>query len=94
MVEAEVSVSAVLTEFPLRVADRVAVWLELMVPACTENPAAFDPAAAVTELGALNAVEPVRWMAMCKPPLGAAADNVILHFEDECELSVVGLHDK
>jgi len=83
----------VVTEFPLRVADRSAVWLALMLPVSTENPAVFEPPAAVTELGTLNSGEPVRWMGMCKPPLGAAADNMIWHFEDECDASVVGLQD-
>lgn len=83
-----------LTELLLRSATRVAVWLALMLPVWTENAAVFDPATAVTELGALNEVEPVTWIAMGKPPPGAAADNVIVHFEDEPDVSAVGLHDK
>jgi len=38
----------------LRLATMVAVWVLLILPACTENCALLDPADTVTDVGTLN----------------------------------------
>jgi hypothetical protein len=57
-----------------------------------ENRALDDPAGTATELGTLSETPFVAWMAMFRPPAGAAADRVILQVADVCAVSTVELH--
>ena len=71
---------------PFNVAVRVAVWFAVTVPVEILNAALTDPAATVTDAGAVNIGAPLFVNVTTAPPAGAAADSVTVHevlaFED------------